>query len=142
MGGLLGAFAARLGLGDFFGDLRIQFIELGIAQADEMQVAALEGAEFGAEVRGTQFAVGEFGLDGELLLALEGELLLLGLNRFNRDHFRRFGSHTRSLKKIVKGHRASAAAFEQGVSRSGNPPRWAGGRSGRHGSKDESREHS
>ena len=65
--GLLGAFAAGLGLGDLFGNLRVQFVELGVAQSYKMQVAAFEGAKFGAEVRGAQFAVGELGLDRDLL---------------------------------------------------------------------------
>ena len=46
---LLGAFVCRLFFGQALGDLRLEFVELGVARADEVQVLPFERAQFRAQ---------------------------------------------------------------------------------------------
>ena len=88
---MLGAFVAGLLADQPLGNLRFPFVKLGIARADEMQVAALEGRQLRAQVRRAQLAVGEIGLERGLLLELARKLLIFGFGRTSVRRLQRHG---------------------------------------------------
>ncbi len=63
--------------GDGFDNLRFQGVKLGVAAADDLQVAPLKGGELAAERRQFQLRVGKLGLQPRELLPFAPQFLLL-----------------------------------------------------------------
>src|SRR5580704_17651004 len=74
--GLLRALVRGLVLRQALGDRGLQFVQFRVARADVMQILPLERAQFGAQICGPQFALGEFAFDRGLFLAFARKLLL------------------------------------------------------------------